>query len=194
VVVDFTPALLSHVVVENIGKTMARDVTIRFDPPLESTLRKPWAWEESSLFIEGLPMLPPDKRLRATFDQLPARFDSDLPLKYEVELRYRGPSKAKVEFVDRYTLDLRTYYGLTRPPKDMPDLVQTLDSVRDEIKKWTDGTRGLLVSAQNRDRHARYDNRRYWIRQATAVREQHGWLAWTRYLVERALQRRGWIE
>jgi hypothetical protein len=37
VIVDFEPGFLVYLTVENIGRTMARDVTIRFDKPLAST-------------------------------------------------------------------------------------------------------------------------------------------------------------
>lgn len=41
VIVDFEPGFLVYLTVENIGRTMARDVSIRFDKPLESTLSGP---------------------------------------------------------------------------------------------------------------------------------------------------------
>jgi hypothetical protein len=50
---------LTDLVVENTGQTMATDVTVRFDPPLVSTLNEVMAWEESGIFDNGLATLPP---------------------------------------------------------------------------------------------------------------------------------------
>jgi hypothetical protein len=49
VIVDFEPGFLVYLTVENIGRTMARDVSIRFDKPLESTLSGPREIDEPPL-------------------------------------------------------------------------------------------------------------------------------------------------
>src|SRR5215218_5772519 len=49
VIVDFEPGFLVYLTVEDIGRTMARDVIIRFDKPLESTLTGPREIDESPL-------------------------------------------------------------------------------------------------------------------------------------------------
>jgi hypothetical protein len=55
VIVDFEPGSLIYLTVENIGRTMARDVAIRFDKPLESTLLEPRELDESPIFREPIP-------------------------------------------------------------------------------------------------------------------------------------------
>jgi hypothetical protein len=59
VIVDFEAGFLVYLTVENIGRTMARDVTIRFDKPLESTLSGPREIDESPLLRKPIPTLPP---------------------------------------------------------------------------------------------------------------------------------------
>lgn len=193
VVVDFEAAMLSHLTIENIGKTLARDVTIEFDPPLESTLNRPWDWEGAAFLTTGIPMLPPGKQLRMTFDQLVQRFNSDLPRAYEVVVEYLGPTSKSSRFKDRYTLDLGVFEGMAVPERGMPELVRAVREIKSEMHKWTDGTRGLHVKASNRDRRVRNDERRFWIQRANAVRETSGWLALGQHLAKRFLQRRGWL-
>ena len=53
VIVDFEPDFLVYLTVENIGRTVARDVTIQFDKPLPSTLERPRELDESPLFREA---------------------------------------------------------------------------------------------------------------------------------------------
>ena len=95
VIVDFEPGYLVYLTVENLGRTMARDVRIQFDKPLESTLERPYELDESPLFSRPIPALPPGKKIRVLFDQFPARLDTGLPLTYDVKVRYRGPTGRK---------------------------------------------------------------------------------------------------
>jgi hypothetical protein len=39
--------------VTNLGRSQANDVRLKFTPPLDSTISRPWPWEESPLFTEG---------------------------------------------------------------------------------------------------------------------------------------------
>jgi hypothetical protein len=95
VIVDFEPGFLVYLTVANLGRTMARDVSIRFDKPLESTLSGPREIDESPLFREPIPTLPPGKKIRVLFDQYAARMEAKLPLTYDVTLRYKGPTGKK---------------------------------------------------------------------------------------------------
>lgn len=73
VIVDFEPGFLVYLTVENIGRTMARDVTVRFDKPLASTLTGPREINESPLLRQPIPTLPPGRKIRVLFDQYDAR-------------------------------------------------------------------------------------------------------------------------
>lgn len=192
VVVHFEADWLTDLVVENIGVTIAYDVHISFDPALTSTLGKPWGWEESTLFTDGIPTLPPRKRIVVYFDSLIQRFESDLPLSYTATVTYKGTGKKQV-FTETHVLDLGLYKGTSPPPKGLPELVDKVGEVHKEMKKWTDGISGLKVNASNRDVNVQRQNRHVWVDRATKVRKEDGNLAFLRYLVERALQRRGWI-
>ena len=92
VIVDFEPGFLVYLTVENLGRTMARDVRISFDKPLISTFRDRRQLDESPLFREPIPALPPGKKISVLFDQFTERMKAQLPLTYDVEVRYRGPT------------------------------------------------------------------------------------------------------
>jgi hypothetical protein len=145
VIVDFEPGLVVYLTVENLGRTMAQDVRIQFDKPLKSSLDRPHELNESPLFREPIPVLPPGKKIRVLFDQFSSRVEADLPLTYEVDVRYHGPKDRK-EWKDIYRLDLGTYLGSALPPKGIPELVTEVENICKEIKKWQGSNlRGLLV-------------------------------------------------
>lgn len=52
---------------ENIGQTLARDVKLTFNPPLRTTFERR-AIENSSLVTEGVPSMPPGRRIEGLFD------------------------------------------------------------------------------------------------------------------------------
>lgn len=191
VVVHFEVDWLTEIVVENVGVTVAQDVKISFDPPLESTMQRPWAWEESTLFTDGIPTLPPNKRITVFFDSIIERYESEMPLSYTATVTYRGAGKQN--FNERHVLDLGLYKGTSPPPKGLPDLVDKVGKVHEEMRKWTDGISGLRVNASDRDRSALRDHRQRGVERALRVRRQEGNLALLRHLVTRSLQRRGWI-
>lgn len=73
VVVDFEPSSvwsnIINLVVTNVGKTLARDVRLTFEPKLASThVKDEWDLNETVLIKEGIPAMPPGKRLVALFD------------------------------------------------------------------------------------------------------------------------------
>jgi hypothetical protein len=187
VIVDFEPDFLVYLTVENLGRTMARDVIIQFDKPLQTTLQRPHELNESPLFREPIPTLPPGKKIRVLFDQFPARLDAGLPLTYDVTLRYRGPT-GKKEWKHPYRLDLGMYVGAALPPKGIPELVTEVENIRKEIGKWQGGSgRGLLVHVVDQRRQDRIAMRRMYVR----MLRQQGPKAVTRGLWGRTRSRFG---
>ncbi len=90
------------------------------------------------------------------------------------------------------TLDLAPYVGSAADPKSLPDLVDELQRLRQELGKWTDGQRGLLVYSVDRDRYVARRDRPHWRETARQTLEQKGWLAYFRWLRDRQLARYGW--
>ena len=186
VIVDLEPGFLVYLTVANLGRTMARDVSIRFDKPLESTLSGPREIDESPLFREPIPALPPGKKIRLLFDQYAARMEAKLPLTYDVTLRYKGPT-GKKEWEHPYRLDLGMYLGSALPPKGLPELVDEVEKIRKELEKWKEGGRGLRVVTVERRRQQRREWRHHHVR----ILRRQGPRALARSLWDRALWRLG---
>jgi hypothetical protein len=184
VIVDFEPGFLVYLTVENLGRTMAREVSIRFDKPLKSSLSVPREIDETPLFREPIPALPPGKKIRVLFDHFDGRRNAGLPLTYNVELRYRGPVGRK-EWTDLYRLDLGMYLGSQLPPKGIPELVTEVENVRKEIERCRGS--GIRVHASDQRRQDRIAARQM---NAYILREQ-GRKALARSLWDQALRRYG---
>lgn len=189
VVADFEVGPPIILTVENLGRTLARDVTIRFDERIETTglleTSKPYDVNEVRLLREPLPVLPPGKKIRVLFDSQ-ARFTSDLPLAFGVTVSYRGPLGQKYP-ADRYTLDLGMYAETLFPPKGLPQLVQELAKVRDELGRWRSGLRGLLVQTVDKRRQDRRELRGLYLH----LLRNRGPKALARQMWADALQRLG---
>jgi hypothetical protein len=187
VIVDFEPGWLVYLTVENLGRTIARDVSIHFDKPLTSSLQGRRELDESPLFREPIPALPPGKKIRVLFDQFNDRTEAKLPLRYDVAVRYRGRSGGK-EWKETYRLDLGMYVGSALPPKGIPELVAEVESMRKEIEKWKGGgLRGLSVRVTDQRRLDKIDRRRMHVR----VLRQQGTKALAQRLLAQALKRFG---
>ncbi len=121
------------------------------------------------------------------FDQFNDRTEAKLPLTYDVEVRYRGPTGNK-PWEDTYRLDLGMYLGSALPPKGMPELVAEVENIHKEIRKWQGSSgRGLLVHILDQRRQDRIAMRRMNLR----MLRQQGPKALARWLRDRALRRFG---
>jgi hypothetical protein len=145
VVVGFEPspvwANAINLYVENIGSTVASDVQIRFDRPLESKVRTEDI-NDSKLFREGISTMPPGMRLETLFDLTHERYDTDLPMAYQATVSYLGLGSRREETI--YTLDMGIYYGLEGfEAKGMHQVAKSVDTIAQLMKKWT-GSRGRL--------------------------------------------------
>jgi hypothetical protein len=187
VVVDFEPDFLVYLTVENLGRTMARDVSIQFDKPLETTFERPREIDETPLFREPIPTLPPGKKIRVLFDQFPARLEAGLALTFDVDVSYKGPT-GKKRWKDSYRLDLGMYVGSALPPKGISELVTEVENIRKEIKKWQGSNlHGLLVRNNDQRQLDKIDRRRMHVR----VLRQQGLKALAQRLLAQALRRFG---
>lgn len=193
VIVDFSfRQFLIYLEVKNIGKTPARNVVIRFDQPLQTTLSRPRELDESPLLTKPIAMLAPERSIRVLFDVAHERLSrEDMPLSYGVTSTYEDQHGRKYRDPEA-TLDLSPYVGSALDPKSLPDLVDEVEKIRKELAKWTDGSRGVLVQGTDRDKRVRRQDRWHWRQKAASVRKTEGWVSWIRWLVERQLRRYGW--
>jgi hypothetical protein len=134
VVVDFDNSAhgFINVVVENIGRTMAEDISFEWDPPLEGTVDYPGMGYSWGITSRSIPSLPPGKRLSSLFDETYRRFADNctLPDKYTVTVRYGSAIPPRPRYTHAINLDLGVFRGLPRIfPKS--DVALVLEQIRD---------------------------------------------------------------
>lgn len=153
VVVDFAVDFILEITVANLGARPARDLRFTFSEPLTSTLKDAQAVKSLAL-RHGIPMLPPGKRYAFVWDSAPARFaDGTLCMTYEVTVGYIDDNGTAYE--DVYILDLASLSDASIERAPWYGVVKAIDELRREIHKWTDGSKGLLVHARDKDAMAR---------------------------------------
>ncbi|MET9690425.1 hypothetical protein ABZY81_18405 [Streptomyces sp. NPDC006514] len=93
VVVDIQPDVSGTlvIVVENIGSTIARNVRIEVDPPLESGWGEDLTEMLARAFSRTFPMLPPRRRLEFLLDEQERFQNTGLPTAYTFTVRCEGP-------------------------------------------------------------------------------------------------------
>jgi hypothetical protein len=103
-------AQLFRLEIKNIGKTVAKDVSVAFDPPLESTLdERGRKVRNIPILARGAPSLAPGKTHTFLLDKAPARKNSGLPDTYQVIVAYTGYDGTKYE--DKQVIDLGVYWS-----------------------------------------------------------------------------------
>ena len=172
VVVDFEfQRFLVYISIRNVGQTPATDVSITFDQPLKAagSTKDP---NQAAVFTGPIPMIAPRRNIRVTFGVSHMLLSQPgIPQRYTATIKYRTIGGKSREYTDTYVLDLTQYADAAVDPKGLPELVAELESVRRELQKWTDGTRGLLAHAVNRKKDARRLDGRYWLEEAADVRK-----------------------
>jgi len=158
VIVDFELSAaddtLMNLIIRNTGTTIAKDVTVEFNPPLQTTMTGPnseYDIARASIIREGIPTLPPGKTHTMLFDSMPERFNSDLPRVYEATVSFQGPRNQPYDKLT-YRLDLAIYFGLANvriysshhAAKALMDMAKTM-------KKWTTNFDGVRVYTRDED-------------------------------------------
>ncbi len=121
VVVDIQPGRVwmnwLTLVVENIGKTLAKDVRIAFDPSLVTTV-KDSALAKSALIRDGIAVLPPGRRVETLFDLSHDRLEQGLPTRYEITVSfrdYRNRQQESLPYIEGYARDRIIACNMLRP-------------------------------------------------------------------------------
>ncbi|MGJ7439862.1 hypothetical protein [Aquipuribacter sp. MA13-6] len=141
-----------ELVIENSGKTIATNVRVEFDPPLESSKKQRGHEIENSILLkEGIPTLPPGRQVRALFDLTHERKESGLPMSYKARVTFSN-SKGRGRQSLSYVLDLNYRFGLlTFQEKGMHQIAEELGHIRNSMRRWTTHTNGLKVHMVDED-------------------------------------------
>jgi hypothetical protein len=187
--IDVEQRMLFMLTVENIGTSPAFDVVIEFDQPLHSSLKE---IEEVRMFKEPIPMLPPGRKFRATWESSIDVFGEEYshPLSYRATATYSDYHSRRYG-PEHYVLDFRMYEGQAVGPKGLNELVVSLENLVKEHKKWTDGTKGLRVHTVDAIQKERRDHRPWRIRQMKRAYRDRGIRGAASYWIDNWIRRYG---
>lgn len=142
VIVDFEfLGMMVMIAVRNIGATPARDVHIRFDPPLQSPLAGDP--KEFAVFSEGVPMLAPGRAIRHSFGTGPQFFPDEgegVPLRYEARVQYTNLEEKSYKDPP-LVLDLLPFKNSAVDREDLHQIYQNLKDIKTVMKSWTSDRR-----------------------------------------------------
>jgi hypothetical protein len=145
VVVDVEPSIVTrrilNLVIRNTGQTLARDVKIRFEPPLQSTIDSDgFPPAKFKALTEGIPALPPGREYQIALDSAVDRAQSSLPDSYTVTVSFHDRDGKPLEDLT-YVLDLAMFrsapYVQERSVHDVAEELQRLRETLDRLARIT---------------------------------------------------------
>lgn len=138
-----------YLVVKNIGKTIATNVKISFEPGLIGGRLSEYC---CTYFRDNIiPSLPPNFEIRPVFDNFLEYLSSDHPMRYKVNIEYQYPDVG-IQKRDEYILDLNLYRSMPfTEEKDMNNLYSKLEDVRKTIASLSQHLENI-VSAIEEDK------------------------------------------
>lgn len=115
-----------HFIIKNIGQMPARNIRLKFSPPIKSSNE---IFAKYSPIINGIPSLAPGQELKTFFGGYIEHNNANLPKTYEVKVSYKGGIIDK-EREDVQVLDISMYeYRMYENKKDIDDLVKVTEKV-----------------------------------------------------------------
>lgn len=194
VIVDFEARrFLLYIAIKNIGSTPARDVSVTFDKRLQTSNAVRVDINDATVFKQPIPMLAPGRSIFVTFDVSHSLFaDVNLPLSYDVKLTYWNLERRRIYKDPPYTMDLSHRKETAIDPQGIPELVSQVEAIRKQLEKWTDGTHGLRVNAENRTRRERRLTRWWLHEEAQRERRENGIRAYLRWHIRQLRRTYGW--
>ncbi|MBS1878620.1 MAG: hypothetical protein JST31_03810 [Actinobacteria bacterium] len=158
VVVDFDVESDTNVYfqVSNLGTSLARDVKIVIDPPLESAIDTDVG--RLKMLNEGIATLAPGKVYRTFFDMGFRRAETDLPMNHLATVTYADETGER-PFRETVNLDLDQYMNMKFIQKrGIHDVHRQLESIGKIFEKWGWGNgQGLIAMTPE---EARRENNR----------------------------------
>jgi hypothetical protein len=155
VVVDFDceQGYMMYLEVVNMGTSLAKDVRIEIDPPLESAIDIEVG--KLRMLNEGIATLAPGKKYRTFFDMGFRRNEDrpDLPMNYIARVRY-SDERGKRSFDETLNLDMDQYMHISTVTRhDLHDIHGQLERIRKVFEKWGWGAgRGLVAMTPEESR------------------------------------------
>lgn len=179
IVVDIVPdrpgGWLLDLVIENTGKTMARDVRITFEPPIQTAIdMKGYEPQNWSPLRDGIKTLIPSRRLHSLFDSAHERYPTDLPRQYEVNVDCKD-ARGRPQPTVTITIDLEPTFGaMTSREKGLDHLVQEVEKLRKASEKIAKKVGTVEVFDGPARQAERAERQAEWQRSVRRMDEQQG--------------------
>jgi len=125
-------------VIKNTGRTVAKNVKISFDPPLQT--RFPDLLKKV-LPPDGIPSIPPGYEIKTTLDNF-AEYKKSKPMAFDVTVTYSGGVSNKLR-EDKYHLDLELFRGIVYSVENKP-----LSETAKAIKELNSSTEAVIEELQ----------------------------------------------
>lgn len=137
--------VIIDVVVKNFGKTAALDVTLTSNPPLEQTVGN--GKSEPLWLPDSIPTLVPGQEWRTLWDVGHQRYESDLPKRHEVTVRFtrHNPRKNEEPFEYQYILDWAALMDRENAiVRGTHDIAGSLKEIQKDVRSWRESATGSL--------------------------------------------------
>jgi hypothetical protein len=192
VIVDVAArSVVLYVSIRNIGKTPAYNVRITFDHPLESTRKTRADFMSVPVFAAPIPMLAPNREIQVLFDSATELLNApNIRLTYEVSVSYEG-LHGRLYVDPPAPLDFSHLRSVAVDPPGISDIAYAVRDIGKEIRKWTDGSSGLLTMNVDRASYMSRRDRR-WVRRSARRMRKQGWRAYLRWHLDRIRTIYGW--
>lgn len=139
---DDSARFLPSLVVSNIGRTQASEITVVSTPAMTSTLYDDGAGP-LDFAQRGIPTLAPGQSISTLFDSLIQRRESDHADRYDLEIGYRDVFGER--HVDRATIDLTPYWATQYTTvHGLHDVHAQLKKLNQELRHLRSGFGGAM--------------------------------------------------
>jgi hypothetical protein len=174
IVVDFDceEGYMMYLEVVNLGTSLARDVQIEIDPPLESAIDIEVG--KLRMLNEGIATLAPGKKYRTFFDMSFRRNEDrpDLPMNYIARVNY-SDERGKRSFNETLNLDMDQYMHINTVTRHgLHDVHGQLEKIRKVFEKWTSGTGSGVLALSPEEARAENERRRAVLEERERQREE----------------------
>lgn len=141
-----------NLVIENVGKGLAKNVKIEFDPKLVSSIGEDI--NEISFIKDGIGSMPPKYKLKTIFDSTVGYYGGEnFPKKYNAKITYHGGLK-EIKRNTEHILDIGAYYntiftqkkGFNEVVKELEKISKSQESINKEFTSYNNNfSKGIWI-------------------------------------------------
>lgn len=137
-----------YLVIKNTGRTIAKDIKIKFDPPLMTGMGENVREFDIYLLREGISSLAPGQEIRTPLDVFSSYDRDKLPTVYKVSVSYSDGLRPEREETN-HVIDLSMFDDLSvlqkKGEQDLINAMEELARSTSEVRRHTGDIAGLLL-------------------------------------------------